>query len=408
MDSVLETGGELALIAAAPHQVPHDLPHRRLPPGLFAVPSGERTAAIEGTMDPGLWPPALPAEGLPCPLHGTIGCPIPDRAAISVLLHGLTGPHPRYTDLAGTEAELLHGLTAVLAWLIRHALHRAVLDGVTTVERLLHAVVRWAEAINSTGRLPYGQLRTAAQYAQVAGRLRVQHGQGSIGMAWFGHGLRWAEAVHDAPARATLLSDMCTLVRLDRDTTSTLDHAQAVGAVDRRRRWVAVLSHLYLARGHALGGDTAECLRQIRLARRGLGRLGDRDRLEAPWLRGADGEMWLESAVGGALRDLAVVTGDRATARRAVGTTVRSRALVPPSMRGTHLLLTLRLADSWACAGNPQAAVALVSPVREEAMRSRDLMIRAELGGLHGRLLTDWGGVPEVRDYRLHVLDPDV
>ncbi|MFF6998299.1 helix-turn-helix domain-containing protein [Streptomyces sp. NPDC008313] len=405
LDSLLGTGGELAAIVAAPREVPGGPPGGPLDPRLFAALPGAATAGAEDATDPAPWPPALPAEGLVCPLHGTAGCVVPDRAAIASLLNGLTAPHPRFADLTGVEADLLHGLTAVLACLTRDVPHGAGPDGTVQLERLLHATVRWAEAVNRSGRLPYGQLRIAAQYAQVAGRLRMRCGQGAIAMAWFGHGLRWAESVHDAPARATLLSDMCTLVRLDQDAASTLGYAEAIGAVDHRRRWVAALAHLYQARGQALGHDATECLRQIRLARRVFGRLTRRDRAEAPWLDGAEGELRVESAVGGALRDLAALTGDRGTARRAVAATARSRDLVPPTMRDTRLLLTLRLADGWACAGDPRAAVAVVSPVLDEAVRSRELMIRAELRGLHGRLLAGWGDVRDVREYRGRVLD---
>jgi hypothetical protein len=347
-----------------------------------------------------LWPSELPAEGLACPLHGTVGCAVPDRAGTPDLLDALTARKGGFDGLTGSEPELLHALTAVLACLIRGALHRGAADGVTTVERLLRALVRWAEAVNCAGRLPYGQLRLAAQYAQVAGRLRMRRGQSSIGMAWFSQGLGWADAVDDVPARATLLSDVCALVRLDRDAGSTLAYAEAIGAVDPGRRWVVTLSHLYRARGHALGHDGAECRRHIALARREFARLGHRDRLEAPWLSGAEGEMRVESAIGGALRDLAAATGDRVTARRAVDATARSRARLPSPMRETGVLLTLRLADSWACAGDPGAAVALAAPVLDEAASSRELMISAELRGLHGRLFARWGDVPEVREHR--------
>ncbi|CAM5471231.1 hypothetical protein STENM36S_08460 [Streptomyces tendae] len=47
------------------------------------------------------------------------------------------------------------------------------------------------------------------------------------------------------------------------------------------------------------------------------------DRLEAPWMAGAEGAMRVDSAIGGALRDLAVATGDRAAARRAVDANAR-------------------------------------------------------------------------------------
>ncbi|MEU0598991.1 helix-turn-helix transcriptional regulator [Streptomyces sp. NPDC006393] len=401
LDSVLETGGELAALVAAPREVPYGAGRSALCPALFAPLPGADAPGAEGLLpDLRSWPSVLPAEGLACPLHGTVGCAVPDQAETSLLLPALTATDGRFAEATSAEPELLHGLTAVLACLIRRTLQQVTADGVATVERLLRALTRWAEAVDSTGRLPYGQLRLAAQYAQVAGRLRMQRGQSSIGMAWFGHGLAWADAVHDAPARATLLSDMCTLVRLDQDAGSTLAYARAIGAVDARRRWVATLSSLYQARGHALGHDVAECRRHIAAARRTFARLGHRDHLEAPWLSGAEGEMRVESAIGGALRDLAAVTGDRTTARRAADATARSRAQLPPSMRATHLLLTLRLADSWACAGDPGAAVELAAPVLTEAVDSRELMINAELRGLHARLFTHWAGVAEVRRYR--------
>lgn len=405
LDSVLNTGGELAAIVATPRTVPQAASRSSGGPMLFALlPGGDGTGDVR-PMDPGLWPATLPAEGLPCPLHGTVGCAVPGHGEVMALLPGLTSSHDGFMSASGVESELLHGLTAVLACLIREAVLNNAPDGGATVERLLRAVVRWAEAVSSTGRLPYGQLRLAAQYAQIAGRLRMQCGQSSIGMVWFGHGLGWAGAVQDASARATLLSDMCTLVRLDQDAGSALAYAEAIGTAGTRWRWTVTLSHLYQARGYALGHDAAQCRRHISQARRVFARLGDQDFREAPWLSGPEGEARLESAIGGALRDLAAVTGDRATAWRAVEATTRARTQLPALMRDSHLLLTLRLADSWACMGDPGAAVELAAPVLRDAVRSRELMINAELRGLYGRLAANWGGLTEVRHFRERWVD---
>ncbi|THA89501.1 XRE family transcriptional regulator [Streptomyces sp. LRa12] len=409
LDAVLETGGELAATVAAPREVPRRPGRFPADPALFTPLPGVDAPAGQGAPDSGMWPARLPAEGLACPLHGTAGCAVPDPGELPALLDGpgpAGGPAPSWgtgTGAAVAEAELLHGLTAVLACLIREAFRHE--GRVTAVEGLLRTLARWAGEVNSAGRLPYGQLRLGAQYAQVAGRLRMERGQIGVAMAWFGHGLRWADAVQDASARATLLSDMCTLVRLDGDPSLMLGYAQGIGAVDARRRWMATLSDLYQARGHALSGDAAACRRHISLARRGFARLGLQDHLEAPWMAGAEGSMRVDSAIGGALRDLAVATGDRAAARRAIDATARSRAQVPPQMRGARLLLTLRLADSWACAGDPGAAVALASEVLPEAVRSRESMVTAELRGLHSRLTGPWADLPEVRAYRERLLD---
>ncbi|MEU5683308.1 XRE family transcriptional regulator [Streptomyces venezuelae] len=409
LDAVLGAGGGLVALIASPPAAPCAPGLLPTAPTLFSpIPGGDApdvdSPGVLSGDTPSLtaqpWPSRLPAEGLACPLHGRVGCATPDREAVTDLLAGLTGPYDRVGETAGAEAELLHGLTAVLACLIREAFGRASDACASTVERLLRGVARWAEAVNAGGRLPSGQLRLAAQYAQVAGRLRMERGQGGVAMAWFGHGLRWADAARDAEARATLLSDMSTLVRLDGDPASMLGYAQAIGAVDGKRRWMMTLADLYQARAYALGHDVAACRRHLSTARRRFARLDDRDRLEAPWLSGAEGVLRVESAVGGALRDLAVVTGDRAVARRAVEATARSYALLPPVMRSTRLLLTLRLADSWACAGDPVAAVTLAGPVLEEAVGARELMVAVELRGLHRRLAGRWGDLPEVREYR--------
>ncbi|MEU6993408.1 helix-turn-helix transcriptional regulator [Streptomyces sp. NPDC046465] len=400
LDAVLETGGRLAVAIALRAPSPGGPGLRLTAPTLFSPIPGADTPGDEAPLAAQPWPERLPAEGLACPLHGRVGCATPSRSSVTELLTGLTGPYDRAGEPAGAEAELLHGLTAVLACLIRAAFADVTDACANTVERLLRGVARWAEAFNSTGRLPYGQLRLAAQYAQVAGRLRMERGQGGVAMAWFGHGLRWADAARDAEARATLLSDMSTLARLDGDAASTLGYAEAIGAVDARRRWMATLADLYQARAYALCHDAAACRQHISMARRRFARLDDRDRLEAPWLSGAEGVLRLESAIGGALRDLAVATEDRAVARRAIEATARSYALLPPVMRSARLLLTLRLADSWACAGDPVAAVTLAQPVLAEAASARELMVTVELRGLHSRLAGRWGDVPEVREYR--------
>ncbi|KUF18357.1 helix-turn-helix domain-containing protein [Streptomyces silvensis] len=400
LDSVLETGGRLAAVLTTPRQAPRPPGRNLTAPTLFSPIPGADTPGDEAPPVFPWWPARLPAEGLACPLHGTVGCAVPDQSEAAVLLKGASGSFGDAGAAIGAESDLLHGLTAVLACLIREAFAHPADACAATVERLLRGVVRWAEAVDATGRLPYGQLRLAAQYAQVAGRLRMERGQSGVAMAWFGQGLRWADAAQDATARATLLSDVCTLVRLDGDAASTLVYAEAIGAVDTKRRWMAMLGDLYQARAYALGQDAAECRRHITSARRRFARLDDRDRIEAPWLTGAEGVMRLESAIGGALRDLAVATGDRTAARRAIEATAQSCALLPPLMRTTRVLLTLRLADSWACAGDPVAAVALAEPVLAEAMRSRELMITAELRGLRSRLAGRWGDLPQVREHR--------
>ncbi|MFC4149431.1 helix-turn-helix domain-containing protein [Micromonospora mangrovi] len=395
LDVLLGSDGALTALAEPgdrrrPRSGPSD-------PTLFPV-----LPAVEGTdalAPPGLpvWPRLLPYGGFTCPLHDDTQCPVPGPQEVLPLLARL--------DAGGVAAlpdrpvpDLVHGLTALLPGYTSVAIEQVSTAVVASIERILHLLVRWAEVVDAAGRSPLAPLRLAAQYAQLAARLRMQRGQRAVGMAWVTHGLRWAGAGADAVARATLLSDFCTLTRLDRDAASSLAYARALGAVDRERGWMTTLSHLYQARAYGLAGAVGECRRQVLLARRRLDRLDTRDAAEAPWLLGDAGVVRAESSIGGALRDLAASTGDRAVARRAVHATGRALAHLPARMRPTYLLLTVRLADAHACAGEPDAAVAVATPVAEEALRTGRATIVHELHGLRARLRQGWDDLPEVRE----------
>ncbi|SCG65939.1 helix-turn-helix domain-containing protein [Micromonospora halophytica] len=396
LDELLGTGGTLtALAGPGARRRPAHLAVND--PTLFAVVPGADTT--DRVTPPGVpvWPLRLPDRGFSCPLHGDDGCAVPPVGDVLAALARLDRRDPATLPVEPVP-DLVHGLTALLPGYTQATAESVSTEAVGAVESVLHLLVRWAEVVDAAGRSPHSLLRLAAHYAQLAGRLRMQRGQSVVGMAWVGHGLRWAGVSADRVAQATLLSDYCTLTRLDRDAASSLAYARALGAVDPSRGWMSTLSHLYQARAYALDGDVAECRRQVDLARRRLSRIDERDRAEAPWLTGDEGELRAESSIGGALRDLAAHTGDRATARRAVHATQRSLAHLPSRMRPTYLLLTLRLADSHACAGMPEAAVAVAAPVVEEALRTRRTTIVHELRGLHARLRDGWGDLPEVRD----------
>ncbi|NES13507.1 MULTISPECIES: helix-turn-helix transcriptional regulator [Micromonospora] len=395
LDALLGSDGTLTALAepsgrGRPPRGPSD-------PTLFPVlPAVDGTEALAAPGVP-VWPPLLPYAGFACPLHDVAGCPVPGpHDLLPALARLVRGGPAALPDRA--VPDLVHGLTALLPGYTRASVEQVSTEVVSSIERVLHLLVGWAEVVDRAGRSPLALLRLAAQYAQLAARLRMQRGQSVVGMAWVAHGLAWAGAGADTVARATLLSDFCTLTRLDRDAASSLAYARALGEVDRQRGWMATLSHLYQARAYGLAGAADECLRQVLLGRRRLDRLDARDVAEAPWLTGDAGVVRAESSIGGALRDLAAATGDRATARRAVHATSRSLSHLPARMRPTYLLLTVRLADAYACAGEPDAAVAVVAPVAAAAARSGRATITHELRGLRARLAHHWSDLPEVRD----------
>ncbi|MFC6009077.1 helix-turn-helix transcriptional regulator [Angustibacter luteus] len=363
---------------------------------LFAVSPGSASLDLP-TADLGRhWPSRLPVAGVTCPVHPQRECAVPaagDAVAVLPSLRASGSPAAR----PGRDVDLAHSLAALLAAFSQASVVDCSVDLVGAVERVLQLVVRWLRAAQAVGEPAPVQLRLAAGYAQLAGRMRMHRGQNVLAMAWLGHGMQWAELANDVAARVCLLTDVCTLARLDEDAPSVVSYALGLGAIDPRRGWVATLSHLYQARGYAGSADLVAARRHATAARRGLARLDERDLVEAPWLAGEGGVLRIESSVAGALRDLSARTGDAALARQAGHATRRSLAVLPTSMRPTYLLLQLRLADSLACAGDVDGAVAEAAPVAVEVLAARRAPLTRELAGLRARLQR-WREVTAVRE----------
>ncbi|NEA52738.1 helix-turn-helix domain-containing protein [Streptomyces sp. SID13666] len=390
LDSLLGSRGELLAILAGRPDVHHAVP--MLPATLFST-------TPQGAADPAPPQPVhhWPTRLVSCPLHGGGDCEVPPLADALTLLTAADGDHGRTAMWPGTDADAMHALTALIVGYTQDGLESVSTETVGSVERVLRVVVRWAETLNRHGTLPVPQLRLAAECAQIAGWLRVERGQRILGMAWFARGLTWADVADDVVARATLLCDVCTLVRLDGDGASALAYAQELEAVDPRRVWMVAMSHLHQARARALGGDLAECRKRVVLSRRALDRLDGRDFLEAPWLAGATGRLQVEASIGGTLRDAAAITGDLWVARQAVKATEASLSCLPVTHRPTVLLLTLRLADAFVCSGQLDAAVAAAASVLPEAVAADRTSVNRELDGLRTRLTTRYPGAREAR-----------
>ncbi|MCP9985378.1 helix-turn-helix domain-containing protein [Streptomyces sudanensis] len=396
LERALNAGGALSSLVEPPPREGERTRRGGLGVGFFPpLPGGLRSGPVPASLEAG-WPGVLPAGA--CPLHAEDACEVPAFADLLVLPGRMRAAcEAGLPDAA--EADLIHLLAALLGRCEQAAACAAPAASLGTVEHVLGGLVAWAGAADAAGRSAAAQLGLAAHFAQLAGRLRMHGGQGALAMAWVGHGLRWAEAGGDTGVRATLMTDLCTLARLDGDGASALAYASAIGALDARRGWITALSHMYQARGHAALGDGAETRRQADLSRRCLERLRGRDLQEAPWLAGGQGQLRMEATVAGALRDLAAVTGDRPTARSAARSAVRALEQLPDGMVPTRLLLTVRLADCHVCAGDVDAALQVAGSVVERAVAARRQTISQELKGLRSRLLGAWGGLRETREF---------
>ncbi|RZQ61499.1 helix-turn-helix domain-containing protein [Amycolatopsis suaedae] len=357
----LATGGTAIGVSA-----PGGLPLPSTPPGAGTAPS----------------PPVrridLPAFGVTCPLHDTEGCSVPVPATGLAELLLVKGRVPT------ADTDTLHGFAVLLTTYLKADAEVLTGDLSVPVERALRGLVELIP--RARGAVSAGLLRLAAQYADLAGWLRVKRGQHGVGMMWLQRAVEWAMAAGNFATASEVMTNMSVLAWLEGDAATALEHSRAAAEVDRGRRWTVVQAKLYQARGHALLGDGEGFTTQAGEARRMAERLGDRDRIEAPWLFGAEGETFIASHLAGALRDLADTTGDRTMAARAVRFAETALETLPTRMHPSRPLLTLRLADSHACTGDLDAAIALARPVMPAVRSAGNTLLRKELARLRARL----------------------
>ncbi|WP_328993505.1 helix-turn-helix domain-containing protein [Kribbella sp. NBC_01245] len=374
-DELLGAGGSLIALATNV-RARRQQDDRGFADGTVGVPLPRPPVAILAAPPPPARRVHLPSFGVACPLHGVDGCAV---TAPAEGLEGLVGDTARTVG-----AETVHGLAAMLVSYIEADLVGGGCLLSAPLEQTLRAIVGLVP--KAPEAVAIALLRLAAQYADLAAKQRINHGQHGIGMTWLHRSVEWASASRDHAAACGALSSMSGLALLEGDGATAVEYARAVAAVDRGRRWTVVQAGLVEARGHALLGDWREVDRLSNEAQRAADRLGDRDRLEAPWLFDAEGATYIASHLAGALRDLTETTEDRAIASRAVAFSESALANVPPWMPASRLLLTLRLADSQACGGAFDAAIAVARPVLDAAQSAGSIRINHELDRLRLRL----------------------
>ena len=395
LDELLSAGGELlAACRTAEDWSPQALPLQ--PPASPIRPPLPGGAAPQSTPVPlllgGLLPARLPDYGLLCPLHDAGGCAVPAAADIAALHAAFCAADPAASP--PLDADTAHALTGLLAVLLRAGEEHAH-SGTALVEHTLRAVVRQLDLAPANSRRPLARL--AAEYAHAAGGLRMQHGRNATAMACFDRALAWSELAGDRATQVAALSDMSTLARLEGDAASALGYARQIGRAAPGRHWAGAMAQLHQARVHGLAGDARETVRHIARARLHLDHIADGDESDAPWLTIASMRLRVESAAAAALRDVAAAAGHPGLALRAVDAARTALGLLAPGqLPSTRLLITLRIADCHLCTDDPQAALALLTPVLESTADGVPALVGHELRGLRDRLAAHRGGRPEI------------
>ncbi|WP_327365920.1 helix-turn-helix domain-containing protein [Streptomyces sp. NBC_01217] len=362
------------------------------------LPGEPAGGALLSMLPPDTVPPtSLPTYGLVCPVHRRDGCAVPVLSDVIALHTAFCALGPAAVSRPPLDIDTVHALTVLLAVCQRADEERAWPGATVVVERTLHAMLRWMALPAAPYQRQLAPL--AAEYAQSAGCLRLLWGRNATAMAWLDRSLVWAGLAGHVGTEVAALGDMSTLARLEGDGPSALAYGAAIRQAAAGRHWAGALSDLYLARGHAVRGDARQTLDHIDRAWSQMGRAGEQDETEAPWLSVGSVRLRVESGAAGALRDLAASTGDRRLALRAVAATRTALGLLPPGMHSTRMLFLVRMADAHACARDPQAAIAIAEPVLDTTEVTASTLLGQELRGLHSRLASLYANRPETDDF---------
>ena len=331
--------------------------------------------ALDGRTEPEALPAGKPHEDDPVPLPACAprgpDVTVPDLRQVTSLsgllcpLHGEAHDGRLDPDLMreAASAPSTAGVHAYLAWLAVYDQPGLDVDRdvLRQIECMLAVIVERAGTARPAERTAL--LHVAADYAAVAGVIRLNTGQSAAATVLLSQAVSWGAATGNVSARCRALCVMSRGSLWEGDTDSSARYASASQCVDPDRRWTVAHGHLWSAKAAAARGDKDGFERFIAAYQGLVDRFGDRDRQEAPWMMGEDGDIYTRSAIAGGLRDLASRTGSRAIAARAASATRLALNRLPPAMGSTYLLLAVRYADCLARAGHPDAISLTASAV---------------------------------------------
>nr|BFE51037.1 hypothetical protein GCM10017745_44640 [Saccharothrix mutabilis subsp. capreolus] len=326
------------------------------------------------------------------------------HSLISKVEAGTRRPPP---DLAGRCARLLGDHSLLPLWSALEDERRAGPGDVVAALTGVAAYERFNDGFGGVPLIPAleGQLRTvtawlaadadpalpglAAGLAFRCGWARVENGQHRAGTTWLTRSVGWARAAHDRTTAGTALTYLGVVALVEGRPGPAGRLAARARAEAPGDTTVDFLASLLESRAHAANDADTSCRRALDRAER----LSTDLRALPP----RHGLMLLDAGKAACFRDLAVRRGAPALARRAVEHAREALRRTPVDSRPSRALFTVRLADAYACAAEPESAVAAAEPT-VDAPWGGDL-VRRELAGLKRRLVARWGRVREVRRF---------
>jgi len=232
-------------------------------------------------------------------------------------------------------------------------------------------------------------LHLQAEYAEFASWLYQDAGDFRSAQYWLDRALDWSHAVDDREMAVYVLTRKSQLAGDMQDPMGAVDLADAGVAMAVPGSRLVATARTQAAQGHALAGDSTECLRSLDQAHDLIARLDDAGHsVWAPWLDDA----YVDVQRGRCLTAL----GDYGHAAEVFQQAIRD---LPPGYRRDCGVYLSREAHAHAGAEDPEQAAATGIQALAIAEETGSGRIINELARLDGTL-ERWRDVPSVIDFR--------
>lgn len=221
----------------------------------------------------------------------------------------------------------------------------------------------------ATGRLRFDVLEVASEWAEFAGWLYEDLGQGDLGLWWSDRAMEWAQEADD-PVRQAFI-----LMRKAQQSVGLMQQQRAVGLAEAALRVrgdvpvrIRASAHLQAAHGHALIGEGTAAVRALDTARE----LVDGDHTPSDQLGGYCVPSYVDAQRAACHLRLGRPADAVATYRQALG----DWPPVYQRERGLHLA---RLANAHAADRTPDAACLTAMEALEITRETESRRTKAEL-----------------------------
>ncbi|WP_308312478.1 DNA-binding protein [Streptomyces sp. ISL-11] len=255
------------------------------------------------------------------------------------------------------------------------------------VQEQIHVITALREGKRGTDRRQLLQVQT--QFAELCGWFHQDAGDHRAAQYWTDRALQWSHMAGDPDLTVYILARKSQLAGDMRDAIEAVDVAEAAEDAARPGTRLAAVSATYAAHGHALRGDSRECMRSYDHARELLHAMDGNQ--AGSW------GVWLDDAYIDVQRARSLsVLGDHQAAAEGFRTAI---AALPAGYHRDHGVYLAREALAHAGSRDAEQAAIIGLQALNIGNETGSARILSELARLDSDL-NRWRTVPSVQEFR--------